>query len=240
MRKTDASVLPAIEPRQTAEGYLLIDTSDSWVKVGCLFFIAIFWNAVVLWVGFTVLLWGFTVLRSGGRPEGIHFFSMLLLMLLLFFMLLLLAVVGLLLIFFTIRAALISFRLAPGQLTLSRWPLRLGEEVEVVFHRATKGGARVEKIRGSLYLKERATYTAGTKRHTVTREVQRTQLPEVPVMPGAPATAVWRIRIPLEGPSSFSRRNNSLEWTLKVDLTVAGAPDDNSVFQLLVVPKAAV
>jgi hypothetical protein len=213
-----APVLGRVTARPVAEGYLLVDHGDTRRAVALLAFFAVVWNG---------MSWSFLVVVLAARaPWWVVAF------------LLLFGAVGVLLLLALARTVRVALHFAPGELVLTRWPLRLGEEVEVAFRRRTRRAVRVERIDARLVCTESATYRSGTDTITVTEQVREEPLPSVAAVPGAtPIEGVWRIRIPAHGPPTFAAHNNRVEWSLKLRLVARDGPSDDSSFRLLVRPE---
>ncbi|RMH59998.1 MAG: hypothetical protein D6679_00275 [Candidatus Hydrogenedentota bacterium] len=162
---------------------------------------------------------------------------------------------------FLFRNALAGLRLGSARLVLSKWPLRMGEEIEVVFSREPWSPARIQRLEGELIMEENATFemktsihalilflkregtlfgrSSGTRYCVVTHKAKSFSLPSVDLLSGSDAVARWKVVIPREGPSTFQGRFNSLQWRLKVKTVAQGVQNAYSFshFPLVVLPE---
>ncbi len=129
----------------------------------------------------------------------------------------------------------------PGELVLSHWPLRLGDDVTVTFERQMRGNRRVQssgQLEAKLLCSERVIYKQGTNTRKAYAPVSEVDLGTQALVPGGKAVrGTWQVRIPVGGPPSFEATHNQLRWHVEVWLRQPRAVDDDSVFCLKVLPE---
>lgn len=218
------SVLPPIQPQQRPEGLVLTEQVGSGCQFAFIGFFALAWNAIAWPVALT--FWFSSRRGSGSFPDLILFFV------------LLFPLIGLVLIGLAVRQLLIASAFGRAELVVSTWPLRMGQEAQVTFRRAMRGGQQVDQVEARLVCTEVATYSAGTDTRTVRERIWDEPLPQTPMLPGmASVEASWRVRIPETGPQSFSVYRNSVVWSVDVVLRAPNFPDASSSFTLVVLPE---
>jgi hypothetical protein len=145
--------------------------------------------------------------------------------------------IGLVLIGVLVRRFIIAAGFSPAELTIGKWPLRMGEAITVTFRRRSRG-ITVERVEAWLRCTEVAEYRVGTDTRTVREVVWEQALPQPPLLPDVSSVeASWPVAIPLAGPPSFSAYRNTVVWSLDVTLRNRNFPDATSSFVLLVRPE---
>lgn len=216
------SVLPAIQPEQRPEGLVLKETGGGCQTLFLVVF-TVMWN-VIAW---PIAIGVFVASRSGAGPSPV-----LLIVPAIF------CLVGLVLLAILVRQGVIASQFKPGELTVSAWPLRLGDDLNVVFRRGVRGNIEVRQVQAKLVCTEVVRYRVGTDTHTAREVVWEEQLPTPALTPGANGVeCYWRIHLPDDGPPSFETNNNTVVWSVDVRLHNQLFPDAQSSFSLLVLPE---
>lgn len=134
-------------------------------------------------------------------------------------------------------------RYQPGELSLSHWPLRLGDDVTVTFQRCIRGNRRFQSsgtLEAKLLCSERVIYRQGTSTRKAYAPIFEIDLGTQPLLPGSKEVrGRWQINIPVTGPPSVETPHNQLRWHLEVWLRQPDAVDDDSIFCLKVLPEVA-
>lgn len=211
---TQDTAVPEIDGTSSGEGFELVDRTDTWSKVGVLLLINGFW-------------WGMVYLMYWKSDGGIYssIFSGVF------------AVAGLLLVYGLVVQTLTVWHLEPGVLTVTSWPISLGQTIPVRFERAFKKAVDVTRVEATLRCREVARYQRGTDVHEAQETVYDKKLPEFSPPPGVPMVRhQWEVSIPQDGAPSFEAHRNEILWELVVNLSINGSPDDDSVFPLWVRP----
>lgn len=129
-----------------------------------------------------------------------------------------------------------------AELSVTRWPLRPGEESRLRLRVSSRRGAKVERIAASLRLVESIRFT---DKRSLTRwesaAARVDALPEVALVAAADGSASveWTLRVPRNAPTSFASPSAALSWKLDVDVRAAGTPEGTFSFDLLVLPESA-
>lgn len=132
-------------------------------------------------------------------------------------------------------------RLAPGELVLPTWPLRLGEATRLTYRRryrrgVTRGTDQIERVQAFLVLREVAQRRVGSDTHTAEHEVARYPV-DASLSVGLEAIdADLRFEAPPNSPPSFHGHHNWIEWWIEAHPTIGGRDADPSQFKLVVVP----
>lgn len=131
----------------------------------------------------------------------------------------------------------------PELLLPSSEPLHLGDHVHGRFRRATRRTSASDgiEVRAVLQVEERIK-ASGDRQHAVETEIVYSSSVEVEMgEPGSPAGEVDLVLdIPLhEAPPTMDLGNNEVRWSLVIDTSAPGVPDDRSTFALEVSPVVA-
>jgi hypothetical protein len=178
--------------------------------------------ASLIWNGIVGTIFWFVVFKPEGRPEGcvIAFLAVF-------------GLVGLLLIYSTIRQFLVLFNPRP-KLTLSPASLGLGQTAYLQW-RLTGPTGGLRRLQVTLEGKEEARYRRGTDTHT-----DRETFALVPIVdstdPYQMASGSTSFALPADTMPSFTAENNRVFWTIKAQLEIAGWPDSEEEFEILVRP----
>lgn len=221
--------LSSSPPQKTPEGFLLIDQDDawSWGKFGFGLFFLLIWLGVSLPILIVALR---EIANATGPADWVG-----LLIPLLFTGL---GLVGLL---WFLRGLLMVYRIAPGELILSQWPLRMGETYQVRYRRQLRGGKRTTQagqVAAKLVGYEWVRYRQGTDTRTDTSTFCEQSLPSGEVFAGSSKASLdFQFQIPLQGPPSFEASDNQIRWEIQVTLTLPKLVKDTSKFRLWVDPE---
>jgi hypothetical protein len=191
---------------------------------GCLWFFALFWNAIVFSFVRILFLPG-----PGGIRIGMGVF------------LLPFVAIGLFLLGLCVMATFTyldkRLRYAPPELIVSQRELRPGESFNLSARQAFKRGTDVQGATIRLVLREWARYRRGTDTVTVTHdhEIARFDHGARRYEGGQMFTDERTFTIPRDAMHSFSATNNKLTWLLLLEITARGA-DASEQFELTVLP----
>lgn len=205
------SVLPPLAAKRTAEGFLL--TIDRSGHLPHLRFLAM---ALALLVSALLCIW---LLRSGAWPQALESIG-----------------------YTAVLAACVVaigklLHLRKASLLVSRWPLRLGEEIDLQFRAFVRRGALA--VTAQLRCVEQTSKKArkGVVSESVT--LYATDLSQADW--DGPRTAVaaqWRMTVPETMPPSFAVLGNAVRWHLHADIHTTGA-DVPVTFELQIIPEIA-
>lgn len=148
-----------------------------------------------------------------------------------------LALAGLGLIYASFRQLLIATGIGPTLLEISDHPLHPSGKYEVFLSQA--GRLRFKSIKLSLVATEEVRYRQGTDTRTESRCVCQKSLfqrDHFEINSHEPLEARCDLELPPETMHSFKSANNSLEWSLVVDGKVAGWPDYQRAFPVVIYP----
>jgi hypothetical protein len=145
---------------------------------------------------------------------------------------------GLFLVYLFFRKLLEATGIGPTLLEISEHPLYPGGEYR--FFLSQTGRLMVNALALSLVCEERATYQQGTNTRTETRrafqrELFRSEGFEIP--PGLPFETECSFQIPRGAMHSFKSDHNEIQWTLVIQGDIAGWPDYQRTFPVLVYPS---
>jgi hypothetical protein len=141
-----------------------------------------------------------------------------------------------------IRAAIVAKRLGDATLTVSHYPLRLGETFEVAYEQEVRATHEIGFVALTLRCEELARYRVGTDTHTVKHmalEEERTLLEAGTATPEAPLASAATFQIPAHAMHSFDQSHNKFTWTLKLRADIAKLPDYVAECKLEVLPLLA-
>jgi hypothetical protein len=186
-------------------------------KLAALTFFSLFWNGIV-----SVFLVQTYKERGYGAPDGCTALFLVPFVL-----------VGLFLIFFMLRQALVLFN-PRVHLTLNPGTLAVGGLSYLQWHLGGRGGG-VRRLRILLEGREEAWYQSGKSTHTerntfasvvVADTTQPFEIPE----------GNARVDVPEDTMPSFKAVHNKIVWSLKVTCEIAGWPDSEDEYEVLVRP----
>lgn len=142
-------------------------------------------------------------------------------------------IAGLLMIYATIRQLLVLFNPRP-KLTLSPATLGLGQTAYLQW-RLSGGTGGVQRLRITVEGKEEARYPSGKSSQT-----DRETFALLPIVDSADAyqmaSGSTSFVLPADTMPSFTAENNRIVWTIKAQLEIAGWPDSDEEFEILVRP----
>lgn len=141
----------------------------------------------------------------------------------------------------TMRMAWVLFSFKPGKLTLTRYPLRIGEIFAVEYRRELRyfATAAPSKIRAKWQCHEWAQKGAGKYRKHKIHPIWEKELP-VKVLPKGLKRLEYdaELQVLWNHPPSFYAANNQIRWQLTVTVEPYRGPTATSSFQLEVVPES--
>ncbi len=192
--------------------------SKSSARASTLFIFALFWNA------FSILFVVLGLVTNAGVPFalcGLLFLG-----------------IGLLIVGGAVRILMASWKVAEPDISISLPQLRVGDQFELSYRQRFKGQAKGH-ITLKLIFRECATYQRGTDTVTVTHGyvMHSIQLPPRNYMGGETLSELWSIQIPPSAMHSFKAKRNELLWLLQVDVDIAGWPDFERTYDLMVLPS---
>jgi len=199
---------------------LPVDISPGWSLLGVLI-ACVFWNGIV---GVFVALAINDYLR--GKPDW-----------LMTLFLIPFVAVGLWLIWMVIHEFLVTTGAGPTLVEISDHPLRPGGSYRLFVSQA--GRLSFNRFEVALVCEEEATFTCGTDTRTETREVFRRPLfsrEGFEVIRGLPFEAELTLSVPASAMHSFKAEYNSICWKIVVSGDVAGWPDYERAFPVVVLP----
>jgi hypothetical protein len=151
-----------------------------------------------------------------------------------------LVIIGLVLVGYLIRQGLITAGVGATRLEISDHPLYPGRQYDVFISQA--GRFKLSSLKVSLVCQERATYRQGTDSRTDACNVFKQDLfsvENVELEDPKPFDDRCRLGIPAAAMHSFKSDHNEIGWKLVVRGSVAGRPDYEREFPVLVHPPAA-
>jgi len=199
---------------------LPIAQSPGWVLFGVLL-ACLFWNGIVA---------VFVVTAIGSHLEGKPDW-MLTLFIIPF------VLVGIVLIVLFIRQLLVTTGIGPTLVEISHHPLHPGDRCRLFVSQS--GRLKVNSIDLLLVCEEEATYRQGTNTRTETREVHRQDVfrrEGFEVHRGLPFEAECELAVPAAAMHSFKADHNEIKWKVVVKGDVAGWPDYERSFPVIVRP----
>jgi Protein of unknown function (DUF3592) len=226
----DRPRVPAPEPSQrsgcTLAYHLRLGNPPS-PRLFALVFIAIVWNAL------TVVPFVFVLFPS--YFGGIAVTENATVMTLIFIPF---CVVGLIFVYKAIKLALITFGVGPTTVEISLHPLVPGCRCEIFLSQT--GRLRMNSLRVVCVCEEEAQYRDGTDTRTETRRVFEKEIiakKSFEVHKGMPFEARGELRLPTGAMHSFVASHNQVRWKLVVRGDVAGWPDFENEYPLVVLPS---
>lgn len=145
--------------------------------------------------------------------------------------------VGLCLIWYVIKQFLVTIGIPPAEVEIDAHPLAPGQAAELLIRQG--GRCRLNRIDVFLLCEESAKYTVGTDTRTETKVVHRSLVKRsehVEVRSGEPWEFTGKLSIPAGAMHTFEAKNNSIQWKLLIKGDVAGWPDFEWDYPLLVRP----
>lgn len=141
-----------------------------------------------------------------------------------------------------IHGRIVGARLGNATLTLSSYPLKIGERFTVTYEQPVRSTHDIEFVELTLTCEETARYRVGTDtrtvRHTALQE-HRTLLEGGTATPEAPLASAVEFEIPPGAMHTFDQSNNKILWTLKLRVDIAKLPDYVAECPLEVSPRLA-
>jgi hypothetical protein len=216
-RKQSATDKSPMEPVKVAEGFQFIDFSDIRSEKK-------FVGGLALNVGLGLLVF-FLVTQLG----GFHIVTLIFLLILIIS------------IFAFIQRTQIVARIEPGELTLSHYPLRLGEAATLTFCRRFRSSYQVQQtghIRAYLMCFEIAHYRVGTDHRVVQEMVWEQEIANQEILPGSNRIEFSStFQIPVDSFPSFEARSNQIRWVVGVWIDCPNLVKDDSTFTFTVKPE---
>ena len=199
---------------------LPIDASPGWNLFGTLL-ACLFWNGIVA-VGWVSVMGDWRENNGGWFPA---------------LFLLPFTLVGLGLIYYFLRQWMITTGVGATRIEISAHPLYPGNEYEVFL--SQEGRLKMNSLEVLLSCHEQAIYRQGTDTRTATECVHQESVyrrDAFEVRPGIPFEDRCKIRVPAEAMHSFKSDHNAVGWYLVVRGDIAGWPDYERKFPLVVYP----
>ena len=144
---------------------------------------------------------------------------------------------GLWLLYHVGRGVLISTGVGPTRMEVADHPLLAGGKYDLLV--IQEGRLSVRRLAVLLTCDEVATYHQGTDTRSETRRVYEREVQAqgaFEVQPGLPFSARCTVEVPCGAMHSFESEHNAIRWQLVVRGEVAGWPDFERAFQLVVYP----
>ena len=208
-------------PGTTLEFRLPIATASNWALFG-IGAACVFWNGIVA-VFATIAVRKYLE----GQPDWV-----------LSFFVVPFAVMGVGLILLLIRQLLITTGVGPTFVEVSQHPLQPGDKCRLFVSQT--GRLQMKSLRVLLVCDEEATYRQGTDTRTETREVFRKEVycrDSFSVQHGLPFETDFELQVPPSAMHSFKSAHNEVNWRIVVLGDVAGWPDYQRSFPVIVQPR---
>jgi hypothetical protein len=144
---------------------------------------------------------------------------------------------GLFLIYYLFRKLLEATGIGPTLLEISAHPLYPGQEYQLFLSQS--GRLKVNTLSLSLVCEERATYQQGTNTRTEARPVYKQEIfrrEQFEIPGGMPFEAECRFQMDTGAMHSFKSEHNEIQWTLVVEGDLAGWPNYQRAFPVLIYP----
>jgi len=145
--------------------------------------------------------------------------------------------VGIGLIVLFIRQLLLTAAIGPTRVEISDHPLTPGERYHLFLSQA--GRLKFNVLEAALVCEEQATYRQGTNTRTETRQVYRQELLReegFEIQPTVPFEKQCEFTVPSGAMHSFHAQHNQIQWRLVVHGRLAGWPDYQRAFPVIVRP----
>jgi hypothetical protein len=136
-----------------------------------------------------------------------------------------------------VRESLKATGVGPTWIEISDHPLGPGKSYDVLLSQA--GRLTMQALEVWLACDEKATYRQGTDTRTETRRVYLERCfvrQDFQIHQGLPFESRWQLSMPDGAMHSFHSEHNEVNWKLVVRGSVAGWPDYERVFQIVVNP----
>jgi hypothetical protein len=208
-------------PQQRPEGFVQVDINDAWS------WSKFIWGLIALISGNLLILFLLKAMSEYQNTKALWALSVVL-------------VIGLCGLGLFIRGVLVTSKLQAGEIVMSRFPLRMGEELKIKYRRQLRRGQILSpgEISATLIAYDWIKYNVGTDTRTETATIWEQSFPTREVPSGLSKVEYdFPIKIPLEGPPSFEATSSKVIWELRVTLKLPGIPKDDSSFRLIVVPE---
>ncbi len=151
-----------------------------------------------------------------------------------------LVLIGLGLIYYLAHQFLKTTGVGPTRVEISHHPLKPGRNYEVFISQA--GRLSINSLEVMLVCAEKATYRQGTDTRTERRQVYLESIfrrDEFEIQPDRPFESRCGLRVPASAMHSFKADHNEIHWSLRVRGNVAGWPDFEREFPIVVHPMSA-
>jgi hypothetical protein len=140
-------------------------------------------------------------------------------------------------VFFLVRKLLIATGIGATLVEISGHPLHPGMQYRLFLSQA--GTLKMNVLRASLVCRESAAYRQGTNTRTETQEVYRQELLQreaFQIQRGRPFETEFDLNVPGDAMHSFVAEHTQVGWTLVVEGDVAGWPNFQRAFTVIVQP----
>ena len=147
-------------------------------------------------------------------------------------------VIGIVIIYALIRQLLITTGVGPTRMEISQHPLQPGSECELYL--SQEGRLKMNTLEVLLVCDEQATYRQGTDTRTDHRRVFKRSVyrrDNFEIDQAVPFEQQWKIRVPENVMHSFKSTHNEVKWKLLVKANLAGWPDFEREYPVLVFPS---
>jgi hypothetical protein len=144
-------------------------------------------------------------------------------------------------IYFAIAELLVAIAIGPTTVELSHHPLHPGAPIEVVLAQKTRRTIKMNSVRLLCVCEEQATKRDGNDVKTETRRVYEEEVfarEQFELRPNMPFEAKTDLHIPPGAMHSFLAPHNQVRWRLVVRGDVAGWPNFEREFPIVVHPSA--
>ena len=209
-------------PGTTLAFRLPVGTSPAWAVLAALL-VCLFWNGIVS---------VFVVVAVNGHMDGDPDWFLTL-------FIIPFVLVGIALIFFFFRQLLVSTGVGPTLVEISAHPLRIGGRYRLFC--SQHGRLKMNSLEVLMVCEEEATYRQGTDTRTETQRICQQRLfrrEGFEIRRGLPFAAECDVEIPAGAMHSFKSDHNEVNWKLIVKGDVAGWPDYERSFPVIVHPTS--
>jgi len=198
---------------------------------GCLIVFALFWTGFSCLFCAAPLAGGLATLASGniGPAEILN-------MLIPSIFSLPFLAIGIGLLVWAVMPLIARTRVSAPDIAISSASLRAGEEFTLTYQQLFKGNVEVKRIAYQLIFRETAIYRRGTDTVTVHHEnvIEEIEIPGRQFQAGESFNDLKRLHIPNEAMHTFVANRNKLQWFIKAKVEMAGWPDFNEEYPLVV------
>jgi hypothetical protein len=149
--------------------------------------------------------------------------------------------VGLFIMVLGIRPFIARAKVTKPEVALSTTTPAVGEIVNFTYRQTFKSAADAKRLQFQLVLRESATYQQGTDTVTVRHEhvVQEYEEPPRHFQGGEALQQQRQFQVPRQGMHTFSANRNKLDWFIRARVAMAGWPDFEEEYPLMVQPRLA-